>query len=1250
MAASNKNIIITPNTGQTTAQPNIVWTGNAAYAMTTVVADDNSLFWQNATGQLFSISNNLTSGTIFSVNDISGIPFISVNASGNVSLNPLGGANVGIGTASPQFPLHVFGSIVGTTSASFGNIFISNTTAATSTTTGALVVAGGVGIAGNLFTSASAWHGNLSITNSTVSTSTTSGALVVAGGVGIAGNIFVGNSLWAGNASITNTTATTSGSTGALTVAGGVGIAGNLFTSASAWHGNLSITNSTVSTSTTSGALVVAGGVGIAGNLYASSNVVAASFQPTGLSVPPNGMYLPNTNTLSFATNNTQRATIAATGQFLIGTSTAPAGTGVWEVINNATGGGTEWVFNNSGGGNIAGSSGGGLVFSTFTGAIGSESYTRRMIINSTGQVGIGTITPNQNLSVFGGTITANSPGTYALGVWNNGGTATDITLGSDATYGYFQTWNGKIMWLNSQGNSVLMGISGTTVGIGTTNTGGGTLNIQSNYSGAGIDSSAIVIRDTALNGGENRRLVIGPITSTDSMIRMMGNGNLLVVGQSGNELVRFVNTGRVGIGTSYPLGLLDIDNNTATTGYAETAYFRVVNNTTSIYTRMVIGQLATGQMLLETADNNNVKGTTVLQPYGGNVFMVGSGNAGNVVVGAGITGNGRLVVQQVASGATPNTALLLTDGTQTLRFNPNSTSGSYNPIVQSNDTSFIYSAGSSGTGALVIAPWSASTSGIRMDQYGNVSIGFSSVPYATGGRTTLGLNGTNGSLLALAYNGTTQGAFYTDGTQVYMYSINYPASIVTVTAQPIVFQTNNTQRMQINSSGNVGIGTTTISAGNAITVYGGGIFLAGNLQVTNTATTTSGIKFADGTYMTTAAVNGAASTMAVTAITTNATYFPVFVAATSGAQPQYVSASLLNFNPSNGNLTVNGNVIINQATAGTGSLTARYVGIGTTAILKGLNISSGTNSAEIAMFGGSSTTGNAFINVSDSSGNNGGGYNLTIRGLTTNGTAQTNLAGVYFAAAFATSLGALVSNYGSVGITLTGNQINTNSTSAIGYNYGGTAGIAHQFYAGNNSGTLYAVINSSGMQVNGAITIQGSTSYQNLMIFTNPSASNGNKYWRINPSGGLELVNSAYNAVPFTFADGGTLTATGEVIAYYSDRRLKTNVKPIGNAVTKVLSLNGITYNPNDLAESFGYNKNEDIVGLFADEVESVLPQAVKLAPFDNDGKGLSISGNNYKTVQYEKVVPLLVEAIKEQQLVINQLESRIAALENSQ
>ena len=125
-----------------------------------------------------------------------------------------------------------------------------------------------------------------------------------------------------------------------------------------------------------------------------------------------------------------------------------------------------------------------------------------------------------------------------------------------------------------------------------------------------------------------------------------------------------------------------------------------------------------------------------------------------------------------------------------------------------------------------------------------------------------------------------------------------------------------------------------------------------------------------------------------------------------------------------------------------------------------------------------------------------------------------------------------------------------------------------------------------------------------------------------------------------------GNMLATGEITAYYSDRRLKENVTVIADPITKVLKLNGICYTPNELATTFGYNKDDKIVGLFADEVESVLPEAVALAPFDRDENGNSKSGENYKTVKYEKVVPLLVEAIKQQQAIIDSQNAKIDML----
>ena len=145
--------------------------------------------------------------------------------------------------------------------------------------------------------------------------------------------------------------------------------------------------------------------------------------------------------------------------------------------------------------------------------------------------------------------------------------------------------------------------------------------------------------------------------------------------------------------------------------------------------------------------------------------------------------------------------------------------------------------------------------------------------------------------------------------------------------------------------------------------------------------------------------------------------------------------------------------------------------------------------------------------------------------------------------------------------------------------------------------------------------------------------------------SGSTHLKNGASLGVNVTpNATAGRIDASDDIVAFSSDKRLKTNVEIISNPIEKVKSLTGFVYNWNELANQVaGYNTEQKYVGVYAQEVQAVLPEAVKLAPFDNDGYDNSISGENYITVQYEKLVPLLVEAIKAQQEQIDELKKLI-------
>ena len=122
-------------------------------------------------------------------------------------------------------------------------------------------------------------------------------------------------------------------------------------------------------------------------------------------------------------------------------------------------------------------------------------------------------------------------------------------------------------------------------------------------------------------------------------------------------------------------------------------------------------------------------------------------------------------------------------------------------------------------------------------------------------------------------------------------------------------------------------------------------------------------------------------------------------------------------------------------------------------------------------------------------------------------------------------------------------------------------------------------------------------------------------------------------------------IRATSNIYAYTSDRRLKENFRPIENAIDKVKSIGGYIFDwRQDMMakHSFEPDQPKDDCGVIAQDIQKVMPAAVQRAPFDYspNEKNHSKSGEEFLTVQYEKIVPLLIQAIKEQQDQIDELK----------
>ncbi len=126
----------------------------------------------------------------------------------------------------------------------------------------------------------------------------------------------------------------------------------------------------------------------------------------------------------------------------------------------------------------------------------------------------------------------------------------------------------------------------------------------------------------------------------------------------------------------------------------------------------------------------------------------------------------------------------------------------------------------------------------------------------------------------------------------------------------------------------------------------------------------------------------------------------------------------------------------------------------------------------------------------------------------------------------------------------------------------------------------------------------------------------------------GYGISDTTTSGATYALDVSGSIGATADVVAYVSsDKRLKDNIKNIANPLEKLEKLNGVEFDWNDKQDLY---KGHDI-GVIAQEVEEVLPEIVDTR---EDG---------HKAVKYDRMVALLIEAVKEQQEQINELKEKL-------
>lgn len=388
-----------------------------------------------------------------------------------------------------------------------------------------------------------------------------------------------------------------------------------------------------------------------------------------------------------------------------------------------------------------------------------------------------------------------------------------------------------------------------------------------------------------------------------------------------------------------------------------------------------------------------------------------------------------------------------------------------------------------------------------------------------------------------------------------------------------------------VNFDGSAAI--TVVTAGTGISVSGTAVSVTNGVYTTDTGSVTSAM-IANDTIVN-ADINSAAA-IVDTKLATIATAGKVSNSATTAASANTASAIVAR--------DASGDFAAGTITAAlTGNVTGNTSGTHTGAVVG--NASTATSAAAW-------TTARTITLAGDLSGNVSidGSTNVTLTAtVTADATALgTDTTGNYVAAGAVSGSG-LSGSASSEGatFTVTSNATNANTASTIVFR-----DASGNFSAGTISAALTG--NASTATTAGTVTTAAQTAITSVGTLSSLTVSGA----------------TATGALTVT----GSITASGEITAYFSDERLKMDINPIQGALNKVMAIGGYTYKANELAHTLGVSRYDNQIGLLAGEVEAVMPELVTES-------GLA----GYKTIRYDKVVSVLVEAIKEQQAMIEEL-----------